>query len=89
MLGSDFCGSDAGQCAPWGRNGQQLFRGEIIALLQCPAAQADGFVRRLDPPGSRGSGAVYSDFRDGGKPDLPPVEGRISDITKKLNEVVV
>ena len=76
MLGSDFRGSDAGQCAPWGRNGQQLFRGQIIALLQRPAAQSDGFVRRLDPPGGCGGHAVHGDFRDGGKPDLSPVEGR-------------
>ena len=76
MLCGDFRGADSRQCAPWGRDGQQLLRGKIIALLQRPAAQTDGLVRRPDSPGGRGSGAVYSDFRDGGKPDSPPVEGR-------------
>ena len=76
MLRGDFGGADSRQRAPWGRNGQQLFRGEIIALLQRPAAQTDGFVRCFDPPGGRGGDAIHGDVRDGGEPDLPPVEGR-------------
>ena len=76
MLRGDFRGADARQRAPWGRDGQQLFRCQVIALLQRPAAQSDGFVRRPDSPGGRGGDAVYGNFRDGGKPDSPPVEGR-------------
>ena len=45
MPGGKLGGSNPSQCAPGGFVWQQLYRGPVVAVLQAPAAQRNGFFR--------------------------------------------
>ena len=76
VLGGDFGGANPGQSAPGRDFRQQLPGGQIVALLQGPAAQPHGLLAGLDPATSRGGLALQGDFGGGGEPGVSPVEGR-------------
>ena len=53
---------------------KQLDGRQINALLERSAAEPDGFLCRLQPPGGAGSAAVPGDASGGGEPGFPSVE---------------
>ena len=75
VLCCDFGGPNSRQSAPGGSLRQQLDGGQVVALLQNPAAQTHRFLRCLQAAGSGGGSAVQRDFRGGGEVGSSPVEG--------------
>ena len=75
MLCCDFGGPDPRQRAPGRGLRQQLNGGQVVALLQNPAAQTHSLLRGFQTAGGGDSLAVQGDARGGSEPGFAPVQG--------------
>jgi len=75
MFGGDFRRPNTCQSAPGGLPVKQLDGRQVVALLQNPPAEPDGFLAGFQPPGGGNGFAVSGDLGRGGEPGFATGKG--------------